>query len=256
MRKTILFLSFTALIFSLFSCQKTAKKPLPELSPEFTAVLEAHGDWQKWYYAKAQSYAMIHETLMITESSFVNLESRKIRITNPEFEIGFDGSQTWVSPTREAYKGRSVKFYHNLYFYFFNIPFVFTDPGVTVAQVEDKTVNGQKYKTLEATFAPNTGASPDDQYFMLINPDSQRLEYLLYSVSDSNNPNPPLNALKYEDYRNSDGVLFPRILTGFTYENDSTKSIRYQVSFDDPLLLDEEFESSIFEKPGKGVFAD
>ena len=240
----------------MFSCQKNREKKLPELSPEFSAVLEAHGDWKKWYNAKAESYAMIHETLMIEENTFVNMESRKIRISNPEFEIGFDGNQTWVSPDREAYKGKSVRFYHNLYFYFYNIPFVFTDPGVTVTKVEDKSVNGKKYATLQATFSPNTGSSPEDQFFMLINSETNRLEYLLYIMSDSGIENPPLNALKYEDYRDSDGVYFPRILTGYSFENDSTKNLKYQVIFDDPLLMDEEFDSELFEKPDQAVFAN
>jgi hypothetical protein len=43
------------LLYSSFSCQTNQKKTLPELSPEFTEVLEAHGDWQKWYNAKAES---------------------------------------------------------------------------------------------------------------------------------------------------------------------------------------------------------
>ncbi len=189
---------------------------------------------------------MIHEGVMIEEDAFVNTE----------FEIGFDGTQTWISPNRDAYKGNSVKFYHNLYFYFFNIPYVFTDPGVTVEKVSAKSVNGIEYPTFQAKFDPSAGASPNDQYFMLINPETNQLEYLLYTVTYFGNENPPLSALKYEDYRNSDGVFFPRILTGYTYENDSTKSIRYQVTFADALLLDEEFESEIFEKPENAVFAD
>ena len=122
--------------------------------------------------------------------------------------------------------------------------------------MEDKSVNGQKYNTLEATFSTNTWASPDDQYLILINPETKRLEYLLYSLSDSGNPSPSFTALKYEDYRSSDGVFFPRILTGYTFENDSTKSVRYQVSFNDPLLLNEAFDSEIFDKPENGVFAN
>lgn len=256
MRKPNLAILASIILFSTISCETQVEKPLPELSPEFTEVLEAHGDWQKWYNAKAESYAMIHETLMMEENTFVNLDTRKIRISSAEFEIGFDGNQTWVSPDRNAYKGNSVKFYHNLYFYFFNIPFVFTDPGVTVKKVEDKSVNGQKYSTLQATFAPNTGASPKDQYFMLVNSETKRLEYLLYAITYYGNENPSLNLLKYDEYRESDGIFFPRILTGYTFENDSTKSLKYQVSFADPLLLNEEFDSEIFEKPKKGVFAD
>ena len=245
-----------ALLFILISCQSKVEKPLPDLSPEFTTVLDAHGDWKKWFNAKAESYAMIHEGVMTEEDAFINLESRKIRLSNSEFEIGYDGNQTWISPNRAAYKGNSIKFYHNLYFYFFNIPYIFTDPGVTVEKVEDKMLNGKKYPTFQATFDPNTGSSPKDQYFMLVNPETNRLEYLLYTVTYFGDENPPFSALKYEDYRNSDGVYFPRILTGYTFENDSTKSMRYQVTFADALLLDEEFDSEIFEKPEDGVFAD
>jgi hypothetical protein len=79
---------------------------------------------------------------------------------------------------------------------------------------------------------------------------------ICFTQSYLGNENPPFSALKYEDYRDSDGVFFPRILTGYTFENDSTKNIKYQVTFADALLLDEEFDSEIFEKPKDGVFAD
>lgn len=247
----------SVLVLAAISCNapKTSK-PAPEVTPEFEAVLNAHGDWEKWYYAKAESYSMIHESVLIEENAFINLGSRKIRLSNTEFEMGYDGKKTWVSPDRSAYKGPSVKFYHNLYFYFFNIPFIFTDPGVTVVKIEDRMLNGKKHPTFRVTFASKIGDSPEDQYYMLINPETNRLEYLLYTVTFFDNPDPKTNALKYEDYRESEGVFFPRILTGYTLENDSTKSIRYQVTFADPMLLDEEFEEDIFQKPENGVFAD
>lgn len=254
--KLILAATNLILFLAIVSCQNKVERQLPELSPEFTEVLDAHGDWKKWYNAKAESYAMIHEGVMTEENVFINLESRKIRLSNTEFEIGFDGNQTWISPNRDAYKGKSVRFYHNLYFYFFNIPYVFTDQGVTVEKIADKSLNGKKYPTFQAKFNSNTGSSPQDQYFMLINPETKRIEYLLYTVTYFGDENPPLNALKYEDYRSSDGVFFPRILTGYTLENDSTTNVKYQVTFADALLLDEEFDSEIFEKPEDGFFAD
>ncbi|MDR7131303.1 hypothetical protein J2X69_003664 [Algoriphagus sp. 4150] len=256
MHKISLAVTNLILLFSIVSCQSKVEKSLPELSPEFTTILDAHGDWQKWYNSKAESYAMIHEGVMTEENALINLDSRKIRLSNTEFEIGFDGSQTWISPSREAYKGKSVKFYHNLYFYFFNIPYVFTDQGVTVEKVADKSLNGKKYPTFQAKFDSSTGSSPKDQYFMLINPETNRLEYLLYNVTYFGDENPPLSALKYEDYRNAGGVYFPRILTGYTFDNDSTGNLKYQVTFADALLLDEEFDSEIFKRPANGIFAD
>jgi hypothetical protein len=226
------------------------------VNPEFEAVLDAYGDWQKWIDAKAMSYGMVHETNLTQESHYINLDSRKTRITSEYFEMGFDGEKTWISPNREAYSGKSIRFYHSLYFYFYSIPFVFTDPGVTVEKTEDKSLNGTLYPTFKVSFDNEIGDSPKDQYFMLINPETNRLEYLLYTVTFYGTDNPTFNALKYEDYRDNDGIFFPRILTGYVYENDSTKDIRYNVSFGDLLLLPEEFDESIFQKPASGVYAD
>ncbi len=243
------------LFFSMLSCSEP-KKQIPQVNPEFKAVLDAHGDWSKWINAKAMSYAMIHETNLTLENHFINLGSRKTRIDASTFQIGFDGDSVWISPNREAFEGNSVRFYHNLYFYFYSIPYIFTDPGVTVEKVADRTLNGKTYKTLEAKMAEGAGVSSKDQYFMLVDPASNMIEYLLYTVTYFNNPNPVLSALKYEDYRDAAGLKFPRVLTGYTLENDSTKSVRYQVSFGDVLLLDEEFEESLFEKPKGAVFAN
>ncbi len=252
MRK-LLFLTLTALI--TFACS-APKKPLPQLDPDFQKVLEAHGDWEQFYQGKGMSYQMIHETNLTRETHFINLESRKVRIDAQNFQMGFDGEQTWISPNREAFGGRSIRFYHNLYFYFYTIPYVFTDPGVTVTKVENRMLNGVSYPTFAAKFDADKGDSPDDQYYMLIDPETNRMAYLLYTVTYYGNPNPSLSALKYEDYRDSNGITFPRLMTGYTYENDSTGRLRYQVSFTDALIVDEPLEESLFVKPENGVFAD
>lgn len=231
-------------------------KPLPEVDQEFEKVLEAHGNWGQWIQANAMSFAMIHEINLTQETHFINLDSRKVRIDANNFQMGFDGQQAWISPNREAFGGRSVRFYHNLYFYFYSIPYVFTDPGVNVKKVAPRMLNGKSYETFQVAFESDKGDSPDDQYIMLINEETNRLEYLLYTVTYFDNPEPKFNALKYEDYRNANGMYFPRLLTGYNLEGDSTTSVRIQMSFADVLLVDEEFEDSLFEKPEIGVFAD
>lgn len=242
-------------VLSILSCSGPIKKT-PEVNPDFKAVLDAHGDWSKWTNANAMSYAMIHETNLTLENHFINLGSRKTRIDGSMFQIGFDGDSVWISPNREAFEGNSVRFYHNLYFYFYSIPYIFTDPGVTVEKVADRILNGKTYKTFQAKMAEGTGHSSKDQYFMLVDPATNMIEYLLYTVTYFDNANPTLSALKYEDYRDAAGIKFPRVLTGYKFENDSTKEIRYQVSFGDILLLEEEFEESLFEKPEGAVFSN
>lgn len=232
------------------------KASLPNVDPEFKAVLDAHGDWSKWLNAKAMSYVMIHETNLTLENYFINLDTRETRIDASNFQIGFDGDSVWISPNREVFEGNSVRFYHNLYFYFLTIPYIFTDPGVTVEKVNDRILNNKTYETFQAKMSKDVGDSPEDTYLMLVDPQTNRLEYLLYTVTFFGNNDPVMSALKYDDYRSIDGVEFPRILTGYSLENDSTSTIRYQVSFGDILLTGKKFKRSLFEKPEKGVFAN
>jgi hypothetical protein len=243
------------LFFAILGCTEP-KKPLPQVDPEFKSVLDTHGDWSKWINAKAMSYVLIHETNLTLENHFINLDSRETRIDASNFQIGYDGDSVWISPNREAFDGNSVKFYHNLYFYFLTIPYIFTDPEVTVEKVNDRILNRKTYKTFQAKMGNNTGSSPDDTYYMLVDPETNLLEYLLYTVTFFGNPDPVLSALKYEDYRSADGVQFPRVLTGYSLENDSTSTIRYQVSFGDVLLLDKKLDRNLFEKPENGVFTN
>ena len=109
----------------LISCSEPPEKEIPEVSPEFKELLDAHGDWSKWIHAKAMSFVMIHETNLTQENYFVNLDSRKIRLDGNNFSIGKDDEGTWVSPNRQAFGGQSVDFYHNLYFYFYAFYFYF-----------------------------------------------------------------------------------------------------------------------------------
>lgn len=239
---------FLLLFLGLSFCTSPEKK-LPEVNPDFKKVLDAHGDWAKWINSKGLSFTLFHETNMTRENQFFNLQSRKGLVDSENFQIGFDGKNVWISPNREAFSGRSVRFYHNLYFYFFNIPYILTDPGVKVEKIENRTLNGQSYETFKASFDSGTGDSPDDQYFLLINPETNRLEWLIYRVTFFDPENKSFNALKYEDYRDAGGLVFPRILTGYILDGDSTSNIRYQVSFGDVVLQEEEFDEEMFQMP-------
>ncbi|OYX20506.1 MAG: hypothetical protein B7Z16_06575 [Algoriphagus sp. 32-45-6] len=129
-----------------------------------------------------------------------------------------------------------MQFYHKLYFTFFTLPYVLTDTTVTVRSIENQLVNGVSYETLEAKMGEKyTG--PSDRYLLLKNPESGRLEYVIFSVNFNNTTAPP-NILKYEDYRDAGGLVFPRVITGYDFENDSTGKIRYQVSFSDVFLVE------------------
>lgn len=250
-RSTLLLL----IVSFAFACDTKDSTPDPRLEqPEdFKQLLDAHGDWSKWIDAKSFSFAMVHETNLDWENHYVNLEDRKVRIDADTWQIGNDGEKVWISPNRQAFQGKSVRFYHNLYFYFYSIPYIFTDPGITVEKTENKHVNGQSYEAFAVSFDENVGDSPEDRYFMLIDPATGRLAWVLYNVTFFEKTNTKMNALKYEDYRDAGGLVFPRVMTGYQFENDSTKQISYQVSFSDVILVDKPMEDELFSMPDKNA---
>ncbi|WP_111671862.1 DUF6503 family protein [Algoriphagus litoralis] len=243
------------LVSLFFACKQKDTTPDPRLEQpeEFKKLLDAHGDWKKWVDAKAFSYAMVHETNLAWENHYINLTDRKVRIDADTWQIGNDGEKVWISPNRQAFQGNSVRFYHNLYFYFYTIPYIFTDPGVNVQKVDPRMLNGQSFETFEVSFDKNVGDSPDDKYYMLVDPESGKLAWLLYKVTFYDKNNQTMNALKYEDYRDAGGLVFPRVMTGYQLENDSTKRIRYQVSFSDVFLIDEPMDDELFAMPEKNA---
>lgn len=244
-----------AIVLAVVSCQSkpSSSDPRANQPEEFKKLLDSHGDWSKWIEAQAFSFAMIHETTLAMENHYINLADRKVRIDADAWQIGNDGEKIWISPSLEAFQGNSVPFYHNLYFHLFSIPYRFTEPGATVKKTENKRVNGQSYEALEVAFDANVGDSPGDSYFMLIDPETGRLAWLLYKVTFFDKSNPQMNALKYEDYREVDGLAFPRLMTGYQYVNDSTKQISYQVSFSDIFLVDEPIDDGLFAMPETGA---
>lgn len=239
------------LVVFAFACSQKNSPPDPRLEqPEaFKKLLDAHGDWSKWINGKSLSFAMVHETTLEWENHYISLQDRKVRIDADPWQIGNDGEKVWISPNRQAFSGKSVQFYHNLYFYFFSIPYIFTDPGVKVEKTENKLVNGQSYEAFRVSFDENIGDSPKDTYFMLVDPESGRLAWVLYTVTFFDKNNTKMNALRYEDYRDAGGLVFPRILTGYQFENDSTKRVSYQVSFSDVFLLEEPMDEELFVMP-------
>lgn len=244
-------LFFFLVFIALVGCKQNPGTPDPRLNQpeEFRKLLDAHGEWSKWIDAKAFSYAMVHETTLEWENHYFNLLTGQTRIDADLWQAGNDGEKVWISPNRQVFPGQSVQFYHKLYFTFFTLPYVLTDTTVTVRSIENQLVNGVSYETLEAKMGEKyTG--PSDRYLLLRNPESGRLEYVIFSVNFNNTTAPP-NILKYEDYRDAGGLVFPRVITGYDFENDSTGKIRYQVSFSDVFLVEKAMDDDLFEMPKK-----
>lgn len=246
------------LLVLLASCQEKNQGPDPRLTqPEaFKKVLEAHGDWEKWVEARSLSFAMVHETTLEWENHYLGLRDGKARIDADLFQAGNDGEKVWISPNRQAFPGNSVRFYHNLYATFLSIPYTLTDTLVTITPLPDRVFNGISYPTLEAKVKEGKLIGPSNRYELLIDPATGRLAWVLFAVTFYDKGNQVQEALKYEDYRDASGLIFPRVITGYQIENDSSKRIRYQVSYSDIFLVNEDLSESLYKMPKGAVKAN
>jgi hypothetical protein len=190
----------------------------PKYPAYFEEVLQAHGGLENWKQLGSMEFELINSGN--TETHLIDLKNRKDLVQGKDYKIGFDGSQVWVSPTKAAYPGKSARFYHNLFFYFYAIPYVLADPGVSYQQLGDVTLQDKSYQVIEVSFGNGIGDTPEDKYRMLINPETKRMEWLLYTVTYfDGKPSDKFNALKFEEYHETNGLLFPRTLTGYKFDN-------------------------------------
>jgi hypothetical protein len=219
-----------------------------DYTSQFKELLQAHGGLENWRKYGLMQYKLT--TKDNSETHIIDLKTRKDLVLAEKYKIGFDGDQVWVSPNRLAYPGKSARFYHNLYFYFYAIPFVLADPGINFEDLGQTEIQGKSYKTLGVTFSEGIGDTPEDEYRLLIDLETNRLEWLLYTVTyfDKKTSN-TFNALKYDNYQEHKGLIFPQKLTGYTYANGQIGDVRYSVSIDSLLLEEKQPEQQQFEKP-------
>ncbi|MEQ8425658.1 MAG: DUF6503 family protein [Cyclobacteriaceae bacterium] len=246
---------YLSLIILLAACssKKSEDQPMDyyaSLPDDFSAVLRAHGGLGKWKSFKALEYDLMHEKDSVpTEHYTLDLLNRKDLTVADSFKIGFDGNEVWVSPNKKAYKGRSARFYHNLYSYFVTIPFILADPGVKYTS-DTLTVDGKRYDVINISFESGVGDADKDSYKMLIDPSTHRMEKLLYTVTYySGEAHENYNALSYEDWQDVSGVSLATRLVGYKYANGATGDKRYEVTFKNIELKQESPDQSLFEIP-------
>ncbi|WP_297335320.1 hypothetical protein [Algoriphagus sp.] len=244
---------YSLLLLILIACGKVGPDPRLEQPQEFLNLLEAHGNWKKWIESKGMSYTLFHESNLQQENHFFNLTDRKARIDAASFQVGKDGEGVWVAPNRQSFGGQSVDYYHNLYFYFYSMPYILTDTSIEVTTMKNRRFNGKEYERLEAKSTQASYRSPSNSYELLIDPETHLLEWVLYRVTFFNPSNSILSGMKYEDYRETDGMKFPRLLTGYLIEGDTVVRVQNQVSLAGVTLTKDELDEDIFEMPEKAA---
>lgn len=247
-------------IFVLLSCgtqtsqEETNSSESRQPTP-LDNILQAHGGLDTWHQFQQVEYDLyVNGEFM--DHQLIDLKTRKVLISNEAYSIGFDGQDVWVTPDKEAYSGNSARFYHNLQFYFFAIPFVLADPGTNHELLAPRLFQDDSCEVVKTYFGQNVGDAPDDHYLTFADPKTHQLQLLLYTVTYfSGEPGENYNARVYDALQEVDGLLVPAKMISYRWENDSLGEKRSETEFRNVKFSKEVPDPKQFDIP-EGAYID
>ena len=246
MKKILLLLFFTVFISCKDNSTKKESKEIKKenFPSEIAKIFEKHGGINAWRKQKTLSFNLGED------AHTVDLHSRKTVVSNSKYSLGFDGKNIWVSDTT-LYK-KDPKFYYNLYFYFYAMPFVLADDGIIYEKTSPITFEGKEYSGYKISYKANVGTSPDDNYKIYYNPETYKMEWLAYTVTfKSKKPSEKYNLIRYNSWEKVNGFLLPKAITWYKKDDKGMplEPARPATEFTLPLVSQAQLADSFFEKP-------
>lgn len=248
----------------MFSSCKTDKKNEPVQSVDYseenldittstypeniTKVFNAHGGIDTWNRMKSLSFTM--EKPNGKEVTTTNLRTRAERIDTPTYSLGSDGHLLWVNEKGdEAYKG-NAKFYKGLMMYFYAMPFIVGDDGIIYEEAKPLEFEGTSYPGILISYEAGVGASPDDQYVIYYDETTGQMQWLGYTVTfGKDEKSTEFHYIRYNNWHTVNGLVLPKSVDWYTYENNLPVEKRNTVEFTDVILSEKEPDASLFVKP-------
>lgn len=240
------------LIFA-FSCQSTSNEGTSEElnepvigahhSESVHKVFEAHGGFENWNAKRQLSFNRGEENHLI------ELRNRNVLVKGPDWTIGSDGSDVWISPAENSYRG-DPRFFHNLYFYFFSMPFVLGDPGIFYEDIENKVIKGETYGAIKISYGEDVGDSPKDNYIIHYDKSSYEMVWLMYTATfRTQEASENFSLIKYEGWKAIDGVILPSKLVWYEYKDGVVGNPRREVPFENIVINSEVPDDNLFVMP-------
>lgn len=245
--KKILLLVITSI--TLLSCKETPTKksknktPFPE---HLSKVFEMHGGIDKWKELRQLSFDKGNE------KHLVDLQSRKSLITSDNYTIGNNGKDVWLQQKDSTSFRGNKDFYHNLFFYFYAMPFVLADDGITYEEATPLTFENIYYPGFKISYKANVGSSPDDNYYLYYNPKSYKMEWLAYSVTYfSKKASDKTNLIRYNDWVNVDGFTLPKSINWYKKDENNIpiEPAGAPMIFSNQKVSTKKLDDSLFNQP-------
>lgn len=227
-------LSLIAMLFlALFSCKESSetkvssevkiKSESPNIEstksyPENVAkIFETHGGLDKWNQLESLVFEI--ESPDGNEKTTTTLKSRKSLIETKAHTIGYNGEVVWLKENDTTkYKG-NAKFYYNLMFYFYAMPFVLADDGISYKNVEPLTFDGKTYPGIQISYGKDIGESPEDEYILYYDEATNKMAWLGYTVTYfSKEKSKDFHFIKYDEWQTVNGFTLPSKLQWYNVE--------------------------------------
>jgi hypothetical protein len=179
--------------------------------PEITKVFDAHGGFDIWSSLKMLSYDMGGSTTL------TELQNRYARIESVEQTVGFDGENVWVYPASDDADRQRMRY--NLMFYFYAFPFVVGDPGVNYEVLDAIDLDGKTYNQVKVSYNAGVGDAPNDNYIICSDPETNQMQWLLYTATFGGGVEEKYSLIKYEGWQSFGSVMLPTSLQWYKYQD-------------------------------------
>ena len=217
---------------------------------DIAAVFTAHGGIQ----AFDKQNTLIFELAKPdgNEKHTTDLNTRHARIETDKFALGFDGKEAWiVQEDSTSFKG-NPRFYHNLMFYFYAMPFVLGDQGISYEKVDDLKVEDASYPGYKISYGDGVGDSPKDNYFIYYDAKSHQMKYLGYTVTFfSKESSEKISLIEYADWNDVNGLLLPKTLKWRDFKEGVVGDVKSERNFENASASEEKLDATLFNKPTK-----
>jgi hypothetical protein len=184
----------------------------------YQEVLLAHGGLDQWKKMRSLTYSMPSDGG--DEVQTIDLESRKVLVETDTYKMGSDGKELWIQQDSTYFNPERVEFYHNLMFYFYAMPFVLADDGITYAPTEPLIIEGKTYPGMKVSYEENIGASPEDEYLLFMDPKTKNMAWLAYTVTFGKDEKSDLyNFIKYDKWQEVNGLQLPAAIVWYNVKD-------------------------------------
>lgn len=244
------------LIFLSVSCKNetvskqkmppTAVEPLIDYPADLDKVFDNHGTLDIWKTMKTMTYELVKEEG--NEQQQIDLLSRAERIDGSTFSSGYDGKRYWTLADT-SYKG-DAKFYTNLMFYFYAMPFVLADDGISYTKIDPLVFEGKSYPGYRISYAYDVGISPQDEYFIHYDAETYEMQWLGYTVTYfSGEKGTKTSWIRYNDWAEFNGLKLPNSLSWYKSEEGEITELRNTRNFINVVVSTEAFPLETLEMP-------